>query len=170
MGPRHERFRATLRRRRLGQLMDARTWMASKRRRASILLSGALCLHNLEEAVSYPIARPRVSNLAAGVWPQLQLPMADAFRWALLILTIAVLALLLWAATTRNEGAAWLVIKVVAFVLLANVLVPHVPAAILLGGYAPGVVTAVALNLPVGVWVLALARSVRPRPEHPALR
>jgi hypothetical protein len=33
--------------------------------------------------------------------------------------------------------------------MLANVVVPHVPAAIVFHGYAPGVVTAVLINLPV---------------------
>lgn len=44
--------------------------------------------------------------------------------------------------------------RVVASVLLANVMLPHVPAAILLGGYATGVVTAVVLNLLLNLWIL----------------
>ena len=33
--------------------------------------------------------------------------------------------------------------------MLVNVVVPHIPAAIIFRGYAPGVVTAVVINLPV---------------------
>ena len=33
--------------------------------------------------------------------------------------------------------------------MLVNVVVPHIPAAIIFRGYAPGVVTAVLINLPV---------------------
>jgi hypothetical protein len=40
-----------------------------------------------------------------------------------------------------------------------NVFVPHLPAAWVLGGYAPGVVTAVAIQLPFSVFFLR--RSVR---------
>ena len=69
-------------------------------------------------------------------------------------MTIAVCALLSWAATTQRDGAGWLVVRITALILLANVMVPHVPAAIALGGYAPGVVTAVALNLPLSLWIL----------------
>jgi hypothetical protein len=50
----------------------------------------------------------------------------------------------------------------VAFVqalLLVNVFVPHIPAAVALGGYAPGLATAVAINLPYSVYFLR--RSVR---------
>lgn len=43
--------------------------------------------------------------------------------------------------------------------MLANVFVPHLPAAIRFRGYAPGVITAVAINLPLMTF-LAL-RAVR---------
>lgn len=41
--------------------------------------------------------------------------------------------------------------------MLLNVLVQHLPAAIRSGGYAPGVVTALFVNLPVLTWLLILA-------------
>ncbi len=42
--------------------------------------------------------------------------------------------------------------------MLGNVFIPHVPAAILLGGYAPGIVTAVLLNFPIAGYVLSRLR------------
>lgn len=127
------------------------------RGRASLLLAAAVCAHDLEEALTFPMVRPRAAALAARVAPGLQLPGGGAFQLALLAFTLAVVLLLIWAASTRRETAAWTAIKAVAVVLLANILIPHVPAAIALGGYAPGVVTAVALNLPIGLWVLVSA-------------
>ncbi|MEV5748078.1 HXXEE domain-containing protein [Actinoallomurus sp. NPDC052308] len=41
-----------------------------------------------------------------------------------------------------------------AGVMLLNVALPHVPAAVAARGYAPGLVTAVGLNLPIGLAVL----------------
>lgn len=38
--------------------------------------------------------------------------------------------------------------------MLVNVVVPHVPAALFAGGYAPGVVTAVLVSLPVSLLYL----------------
>jgi len=35
-----------------------------------------------------------------------------------------------------------------------NVFIPHVPAAVALGGYAPGVATAVLINLPFSIYFL----------------
>lgn len=128
-----------------------------------MLLLCAACLHNLEEAVAYPLVRPRSAQLLAAIEPSFRLPDPRDFHLALLLWTMVVGGLLLWAATTRWDGQAWITIKAIAFVLLANILVPHVPAAIALGGYAPGVVTAVMLNLPVGLWVLASAPSKSPR-------
>jgi Protein of unknown function with HXXEE motif len=37
--------------------------------------------------------------------------------------------------------------------MLVNVVVPHVPVAIVFRGYAPGVVTAVLINLPLMAWL-----------------
>jgi hypothetical protein len=115
------------------------------------------CLHNLEEAVSYPLMRPEVEQLVQKVAPEVQLPATGDFQLALLLLTVAVAVLLYWAAKTRHENLSWIAIKAVAVVLLANILAPHLPAAVALGGYAPGVVTAVAVNLPIGLWVLSVA-------------
>ena len=75
-----------------------------------------------------------------------------------LLLTVGVGGLLAWAASTHREAPARLAQRVVAAVILVNVIVPHVPAAIVLGGYAPGVITAVAINLPLAIWMLRNAR------------
>lgn len=133
-----------------------------RRLRAALLLFVALLLHNAEEGVSYAASRPKATQLVRLASPTLELPTPVAFQSALFALTVAVGAALAWAAHTQREREAWWALKLTAWVLLANVVVPHVPAAIVLGGYAPGVVTAVFINLPLAVWVL------RQRPNLPS--
>ena len=119
-----------------------------------MLLFLAVLVHNAEEGVSYPFSRPEAMQLAQLTWPAVQFPTVIEFQMALVLLTAAVGAVLAWAANTRREPQGWLAVKLLALVFLANVIVPHVPAAILLGGYAPGVITAVAINLPLSLWIL----------------
>jgi len=119
-------------------------------------------LHNLEEGVSYPATRPAATQLVHRIWPVIELPAPGAFQTALTILTVVVGALLFWAAATRREQAGWLAVRVTAAVLLMNVVVPHIPAAIALRGYAPGLLTAVALNLPLGLWILRRGAQAHP--------
>jgi Protein of unknown function with HXXEE motif len=115
----------------------------------------AVLLHNAEEAAMVarylPIVRAR---LPAAV--QEMTPAAEELYVALVVVTAipAALALLArWPATSRLAVYGLLV---VAAVLLVNV-VWHLGAAVWLGGYAPGVVTAVVINLPVAA--VALSRS-----------
>jgi len=71
------------------------------------------------------------------------------FRFALVVLTVAawVVTYLSWR-TGPEKVWAYLVFGYIVAVLV-NVVVPHIPAAIIFRGYAPGVVTAVLINLPV---------------------
>ena len=128
------------------------------RRTASWLLFLAVLAHNAEEGLTYPAARGEATQLLRRIWPQIELPAPILAQAALVLVTAAVGAWLAWAARTHRDRAGWLALKLVAAVLLVNVLAPHVPAAILLGGYAPGVATALAVNLPLGLWVLARRR------------
>ncbi len=122
---------------------------------AAAALTGALTLHNLEEAVAYRALEPRiVDRTGLDVWPQ---PLAAG----LILLTAAGAALLAWSATGRETRLKTGSQTVVAWILLLNVLAPHVPAAIWLGGYAPGVATAVLVNLPLCAWVILSRRGGR---------
>ena len=103
-------------------------------------------LHNLEEllTVRAALAQPPLADFLAGcgcssdrAW--------SAFR------------LLNWAVSGAAAAAAVVGVRqrrpalpaITAATMLVNVVVPHVPAAVRAGGYAPGVVTAVTLVLPV---------------------
>ena len=135
------------------------------RRTASWLLFAAVLLHNGEEALTYAAARPGTALLLERVGFAPEPPQPAMFQAALLVVTLGVAAVLAWTAGARNDRAGWLVLKATAAVFLANVAVPHVPAAIALGGYAPGVATAVAINLPLTLWILLRSG---PRPSAQA--
>lgn len=124
------------------------------RRLTAWLLLAAVFLHNLEEALGYAATRAEAQAFVRRAWPHFHAPSPEAFQMALLLLTLGAGAVLIWAANTARDRAGWLAVKITAAILLANVFVPHLPAAIALGGYAPGVVTAVAINLPLSLWVL----------------
>lgn len=61
----------------------------------------------------------------------------------------------------RAAGAKLLALRALAAVLLINILAPHLPAALAFGGYVPGVLTAVAVNLPIELGALLILRRER---------
>ena len=76
-------------------------------------------------------------------------PAALQIRLVLVVLTVAAFAIT-FLSVRRGPGSIWAYLTFGFIVaMLSNVLVPHVPAAIRFHGYAPGVVTAVSINLPV---------------------
>ena len=122
------------------------------------LLPPVLALHNLEEAVFLPRYLPDVlSRLPIGALTSAVNP--RGLQVALLIATVVPLGVSVWAAIRPSSRTAlWLVLAVWATLLLNAVW--HIGASVLLfRGYAPGVVTAVLLNLPLSV--LALRGALR---------
>ncbi len=119
-------------------------------------------LHNFEEALTIPSYAPEVRQRLAQVLPSTVLAATEDLSWfyvALAVATIVPILVVLVATTVRpSRGATWAV-AFVQSLLLVNVFVPHIPAAVVLGGYAPGLATAVAINLPYSVYFLR--RSVR---------
>jgi hypothetical protein len=129
---------------------------------ATWLLPCVLLLHNLEEALSFPRYAPRVlSRLPAGVHDWIGPVGPGEIGIALTLATVIPLGVCLWAAARpASRTALWLVLAMWAILLLNAVW--HIMAALVLfGGYAPGVVTAVILNLPLSV--LVLRRAVQER-------
>lgn len=119
-------------------------------------------LHNLEEALTIPSYAPEVRQRLSRVLPSTVLAASEDLSWfyvALTVATVVPILVVLVATTGRpSRGAAWTV-AFVQSLLLVNVVIPHIPAAVALGGYAPGLATAVAINLPYSVYFLR--RSVR---------
>ena len=107
----------------------------------------ALTLHNLEEAVWLP-----AWSQHAGFW---EIPVgATEFRIAAGLLAILAYAVTYWSIRTGKEAVGTYVLAGFVFAMLLNVIY-HVAATLGLRQYAPGVVTAVLINLPV-MWYLLL--------------
>jgi hypothetical protein len=73
----------------------------------------------------------------------------------MLMATVLPLGVIAWAMLRPNKGL------LIAVLLLESVLLVnadwHIFAAVVRGGYAPGVITAVLINLPFGIYVLRRA-------------
>jgi hypothetical protein len=119
------------------------------------LVFAFLALHNLEEGLTMRAYLPRISVLFSEHAPASlvsALPTPAEFYAALVGATLIPLLLIAFATNGRpTQFKSYLVALVQALVCL-NVFVPHVPAAFALGGYAPGLVTAVFINLPFSVY------------------
>jgi hypothetical protein len=70
------------------------------------------------------------------------------------VVTLGALSLTIVATAGRPTSRKPYLVVLLAGVMLLNVLIPHLPAAVAFGGYAPGVVTAVLINAPVCLWFL----------------
>ena len=130
------------------------------RRTAIWLVPVLLLVHNVEEALFFP----RYLPLALARLPDELRPLAGAITlgqvWtALALVTLVPFALAAWAtAQPSSRTALWLLLLVQATVLL-NVFWHLGTAVIGFQGYAPGVVTALALNLPFSIYLLRRART-----------
>lgn len=114
-----------------------------------------LLLHNLEEAVTLKTYFPKINALLSGTVPASLLasrPTPTQFYLALVGATIFPLLIIAIATTGKPTRIKDYLVAILQALLLVNVFVPHVPAALALGGYAPGVVTAVLVNLPFSVY------------------
>ena len=126
------------------------------------LVAAFALLHNLEEAVTMPSFAPLMREHLSGFAPSGLLAATEHLAWFYIALIVATLVpffvVLVAVKKPASRAAAWAVVLVQS-IFLVNVFAPHVPAALVLRGYAPGVVTALALQLPFSV--LFLRRSVR---------
>lgn len=121
------------------------------RRRALWVVPVAFLVHNLEEALTIPHALPRIHAAWSG-WTgrALQLPNASQYHQVLVGLTAAGFVLLLLARLWDRASYALVVLQAVMTLNVAM----HVAGAVLLRGYAPGLVSAVLVEAPVSflVW------------------
>lgn len=119
-------------------------------------------LHNLEEAMTMGSYAPLLRHRLSGLAPAGYLAATEHLSWfyeALIVATvIPILVVVVAVRHPANRFASWAVVLVQSL-FLVNVIIPHVPAALLMDGYAPGVVTAVAIQLPFSFYFLR--RSLR---------
>jgi hypothetical protein len=103
----------------------------------------AVTLHNSEEAIWFPAWWVRHAK-EVPVHPG-----AGAFRFAVAVLTVAAFVVT-YLSDRKGKESVWAYLMFGSIVtVLANVLIPHIPAFLVFRSYTPGVVTAVLINLPV---------------------
>ena len=100
--------------------------------------------HNFEEWLTFPIY-----GGPDAPWPVVQL--------ALLLVTIVPVLVVVWAASGRETQNKHLAVLWVAGIFAANAFLPHVPAAFIARGYSPGLITAIAINLPFAFFLYRAA-------------
>lgn len=109
-----------------------------------------IALHNLEEWLTFPRFGEVTSDLLRRAGVSVAAPPWSATQTALGFATVGPLLVVAIATTRRSAVWTWLLL-LVQMQMGVNVLLPHVPAAIAVGGYSPGVLTAVVVNLPFTV-------------------
>jgi hypothetical protein len=126
------------------------------------LVPSLLALHNAEEALFFPRYLPFVLSRLSAAWQALIAPLSTGQVWSALALITGTAFLAAWWADRSPDSAAalWLLLLIQATVLL-NPLWHAAAAVVLFGGYAPGVVTALLLNLPFSIYLLHRAVAER---------
>lgn len=114
-------------------------------------------VHNLEEALFMPAVIERrnssIPDFLRGLLPPITY---EQFLLALFIMT-AIPYLVAWAANMERErGPRFHLLLCWQVMMLINVFA-HAIMAVMIGGYAPGVVTAIAFNLPFSIYLLRRA-------------
>jgi hypothetical protein len=128
------------------------------RSQALWLVPAVMAFHNLEEAFFFPRYLPLVLERLPESWRVLAGPiMLGQVLTALALITLIPVLLALWA-SVRPESAipVWLLLLIQATLLL-NVVWHVVAAALVFDGYAPGLITAVCVNLPISFYLLRRA-------------
>jgi hypothetical protein len=121
-----------------------------------------LAVHNAEEALFFPRYLPFVLYRLPAAWQAVIAPLTTGQVGGALAIVTAVAFIVAWWAYQRPQSglALWLVLLIQATVLL-NVVWHLAAAVVLFGGYAPGVVTALLINLPFSVYLLRRAARER---------
>lgn len=129
------------------------------RRAALLLVPVLITVHNAEEALFIPAALRiiprRLPPGLAGL-----IPSYPQFLAALAVATAIPWLVWLFGVARGESRTGVVVLLLVQTVMLVNV-ASHVGAAVILRGYAPGLATALALNLPFSIHLLRRAMAER---------
>jgi hypothetical protein len=118
-----------------------------------------MALHNAEEAIFFSRYLPLVLGRLPESWRTIVGPLTPGQMWtALGVVTLIPIILATWMTLRpRRVSPVWLLLLVQA-TLLVNVVWHAIAAAVLFGGYAPGLITALGVNLPLSLYLLRRAR------------
>ncbi|HKX32367.1 MAG TPA: HXXEE domain-containing protein [Blastocatellia bacterium] len=124
------------------------------RRLALWLVPVLTTIHNLEEALLMPALLARRNSSVTGLLQKL-IPQITyrQFLIALAITTITPYLIAAGGELRLKDGLAVYLLLIFQCLMLINV-PGHGVMAVIMGGYAPGVVTALALNLPFSIYLL----------------
>jgi len=128
------------------------------RQAALWLIPSFIALHNVEEAITFPRYLPAVRAIAPEPFRTiLDHVTCPEVLLALTVVTLLPLAVAAWAnARPTSQLALWLIVTIQT-VMLINALWHLTAAVFLFRGYAPGVITAIAVNLPFSAYLLRRA-------------
>ncbi|WP_181815638.1 HXXEE domain-containing protein [Alteripontixanthobacter maritimus] len=122
----------------------------------------AIVLHNCEEVFALERTPGVVDRMREMFELTIAMPGLDTIRAGLATLAL-VPALILWRAWSDAKAAEQgavpstrfaFVTCMIAAMTTANAIVPHLALGVALGGYVPGLASAIALTLPIGVLTL----------------
>lgn len=133
---------------------------ARERRAVLWLIPALLAVHNAEEAWAFGRDWPRIrARVSSGL--DVSLASKPAPMWAALAaVTVMSFLLIAWVVRRPDDPRRlWAALLIQAVVAL-NV-VSHVMSAAGFNGYTPGLITAIALNLPFSVYIYVRARRER---------
>jgi Protein of unknown function with HXXEE motif len=124
------------------------------------LIPVLFAVHSMEEALTFatylPIIRARLPE-----WGWTAVSQADPHRFLLSLLVLTTLPFVIaFSGSTVPGSARGYMLLALQATLLLNV-ASHVATATLIRGYAPGVITAVVINLPFSIYVLQRATRER---------
>lgn len=115
----------------------------------------AFLVHNAEEALTIPAVLPQAeARLADGFGHAFRLPSANQYYVLLLVLTLAAFAVWLLAYWKDSLCYALVILQATLAVNVVN----HIGSAILLRGYAPGLLTALTVQIPATAVVFSRLR------------
>jgi Protein of unknown function with HXXEE motif len=117
-------------------------------RKLAWLFPVALTLHNLEEAVSLPTWSQHAGALH---------PPVGEFEFHFALLFVTAVGIVVTALASRRGGWFWQLAAGDWALMLLNVFFPHLLATVVQRAYAPGLATALLLNLPVNAYLLLRA-------------
>lgn len=137
----------------------ARSWPSYATLRWALI--PAIAAHNFEEWLTFPIYGETAHVLASRLGIPFAAPSWGTLQLALVLVTVVPALLVVWASIGRQHRLKDFAVCAVAAIFLVNVFVPHLPAAIAAGGYTPGLLTAVGINL----WFVPLLLTVAVREQ-----
>lgn len=121
------------------------------------LLIPVMAVHNLEEWATFPAYGSISPALAAHRLVSLAQPPWRVMEAAWVIVTVLPSVLVVAAARVRCSRLLDILVCWIASLYLANAFVPHAAELVIGGKYAPGVATAILLNLPFCLLLLRQA-------------